>query len=515
MLNVMIVDDEAIIRRGIATMMPWDKAGQIQVSTAASADEALILASTQAPDILLTDICMLEMDGLKLTEEMQKINKNVKVIILTGYDNFQYAQKACTLGVKDFVLKPIDEERLWDILLKQIEEIQKERQEYTDRRKKNRIEGFSQQIKLEEALKDCIHCRGNASSAAYINEYIHLAESTNMQVVVFIPNKADQNAWEEHKALLHWSIKSLCIEMIDANTYGITFEDDLGRIVVLLTDENNINEAIEVAEKVNDIIFNEYSIQYKIYFGAQIQDINELPKSYEQALSVLESDKNAAQKSARQQDIPKKNQPIQEVVGDIKKLLIDQLDDYAEVNGLLQQLAGAFKRHGVSDRLMRRSCFEIGCDIYWVYYEQTNHFHKEILDELMVTLISCDIKDVISYVEKFIVQLIQQDRQKLHEIIEEACKYIDQQLNEDLSVTKLAEKFYVSPNYFSRLFKRETGKGCNEYIVSKRIERAKMLLISKDYKIARIAAMVGYNDVNYFSLAFKKHTGKSPTEFKE
>ena len=91
----------------------------------------------------------------------------------------------------------------------------------------------------------------------------------------------------------------------------------------------------------------------------------------------------------------------------------------------------------------------------------------------------------------------------------------DEHLAEDISVSNIAANLYITPNYFSRLFKRITGEGCNEYIVRKRIEKAKSLLETTSIKTGKIAMMVGYRDTNYFSLAFKKHTGKSPTKYRE
>ena len=103
----------------------------------------------------------------------------------------------------------------------------------------------------------------------------------------------------------------------------------------------------------------------------------------------------------------------------------------------------------------------------------------------------------------------------VHDIITKAKHYIDEHLAEDLSVSSIAASLYITPNYFSRLFKRVMKEGCNEYIVRKRIEKAKSLLETTSLKTGKIAMMVGYRDTNYFSLAFKKHTGKSPTKYRE
>ena len=111
--------------------------------------------------------------------------------------------------------------------------------------------------------------------------------------------------------------------------------------------------------------------------------------------------------------------------------------------------------------------------------------------------------------------MIFRENSEEHEIITKARRYIDENLGGELSVANLAEQFFVSPNYFSRLFKKVMGEGCNEYIVKKRIEKSRLLLETTTIKAGKIAAMVGYNDTNYFSLAFKKHTGMSPIKYRE
>jgi two-component system response regulator YesN len=105
--------------------------------------------------------------------------------------------------------------------------------------------------------------------------------------------------------------------------------------------------------------------------------------------------------------------------------------------------------------------------------------------------------------------------QNSHEIVEKAKCYIMEHLADDLSVSDIASYLYVSPNYLSKLFKRTTGEGCNEYIIKKRIEKAKLLLETTNIKTCKIAEMVGYKDTNYFSMAVKKNTGMSPKMYRE
>ena len=116
--------------------------------------------------------------------------------------------------------------------------------------------------------------------------------------------------------------------------------------------------------------------------------------------------------------------------------------------------------------------------------------------------------------KQYLMKMLGGEENDVHEIVGKAKRYINQHLSEDLSVANIAEILFVSPNYFSRLFKRVTGQGCNEYIVRKRMEKACALLETTNFNTGKIAGMVGYNDTNYFSMTFKKNCGVSPTHYR-
>ena len=137
------------------------------------------------------------------------------------------------------------------------------------------------------------------------------------------------------------------------------------------------------------------------------------------------------------------------------------------------------------------------------------------LDALSKSLASAGREEACDIPRMFIDQIPGNEEENVQYIISNAKHYIDGHLAEGISVYSIATNLYITPNYFSRLFKRITGEGCNEYIVRKRIEKARSLLETTSIKTGEIAMMVGYRDTNYFSLAFKKHTGKSPTKYRE
>ena len=175
----------------------------------------------------------------------------------------------------------------------------------------------------------------------------------------------------------------------------------------------------------------------------------------------------------------------------------------------------AVESYNLSAPAVRRYCFEIASSLYFTYMEDTGEISKGTLDSLSISLSSADREEACEVCRMFIEQLLGSEEENLHHIITEAKRYIEEHLTEDISVSSIAAVLFITPNYFSRLFKRVTGEGCNEYIVRKRIEKAQSLLEGTSLRTGKIAMMVGYRDTNYFSLAFKKHTGKSPTKYRE
>lgn len=169
----------------------------------------------------------------------------------------------------------------------------------------------------------------------------------------------------------------------------------------------------------------------------------------------------------------------------------------------------------VTEEEVRRLCFEIASTFYYTAMVYHNRCVDNRLNQYMMVLIASKEQDILNYTEEFIKAYINLKEKQIHNIVKNAKIYIAEHLGEDISVARLAKNFYLTANYFSRLFKKVEGKGCNEYIVCLRIEKAMSLLATTNYKTGKIAQMVGYHDNNYFSLSFKKMTGYSPTRYRE
>lgn len=186
-----------------------------------------------------------------------------------------------------------------------------------------------------------------------------------------------------------------------------------------------------------------------------------------------------------------------------------------KVGHIFERFCMAVESYNLSARYARSCCFELASSVYFARFSDIGNSAREKLSELMQAVSGADRERACQVTAMFLENLFEGEDGEVHELIGKVKRRIHENLADDLTVASLAEQYYVTPNYLSRLFKRVTGEGCNEYIVRKRIEQAKSLLSTTTLKVGEISIMVGYHDMNYFSLAFKKHIGVSPVRYRE
>ena len=210
-------------------------------------------------------------------------------------------------------------------------------------------------------------------------------------------------------------------------------------------------------------------------------------------------------------------EPFQKAAGD--GTFEDESFVYAgekeKVGHIFERFCMAVESYNLSARYARSCCFELASSVYFARFSDTGNSAREKLSELMQAVSGADRERACQVTAMFLENLFEGEDGEVHELIGKVKRRIHENLADDLTVASLAEQYYVTPNYLSRLFKRVTGEGCNEYIVRKRIEQAKSLLSTTTLKVGEISIMVGYHDMNYFSLAFKKHIGVSPVRYRE
>ena len=233
MYKILIVDDERMIRMGIERTIQWEKIKIGQVFTAASAQQAMNIIEESHPDIMITDINMTEMSGLELVNEIKTKNQDMRIIILTGYERFEYARKALQLQVHDFLLKPIDEQELTDSIKRQVEELEEIKEKNARLLTVKRTEGVMQQEQLEAVMRDYIH--GNSLEPEKEEEFLkkfHFTKDQDMRIGIIIPDRKSMAADSDDEKFYIQTIRQICMNLIDECDRGITFMDSEGHILV-------------------------------------------------------------------------------------------------------------------------------------------------------------------------------------------------------------------------------------------------------------------------------------------
>ncbi|MCD8230395.1 MAG: response regulator [Clostridiales bacterium] len=514
MYKVLIVDDERIIREGMKQTIPWTDLEIDRVFTAATGSEALSAIEQYMPEIMITDISMPKMSGLSLIERALELMPDMRILVLTGYDRFDYARDALRLRVHDFLLKPIDENILSASIRTQVNTLKEMEKERQIKNVQVRTAGLTAQIELEKILNNLIHGHDKQDAIRFLSENPHILPGSQYAVVILVQG-TDFNTDHQDAEIQFRQIESLCMELFDSKNRGVTVRDSDGeRLFIVLSLENIDQEAETLVADFLDILKDEFGTAPKTAIGNEVAGIELIDTSYQDAMYLLRTEKKNVHSVLQPQNVIRRRHMFLEVFEEMKREMCANINDLSFVLRAFDSFCAAADSYSLSASSVRNYCFELLSSVTYTYRMNGSNGKTERLDNLIQALNGADPPTCIELGKQYLVKLLGGEENEIHEIVAKAKRYINSHLSEELSVGSIAEIFFVSPNYFSRLFKRTTGIGCNEYIVSKRIEKACMLLETTNLNTGKIAMLVGYNDTNYFSMTFKKHCGVSPTRYR-
>ncbi len=515
MYKILIVDDEKMIRMGMKNAICWDKLSIGEVFTAASGTGALNCIKKHSPEIMITDIRMTEMTGLELIESAKKIAPDIRVLVVTGYNDFEYARKSLRLNVQDLFLKPIDEDDLTDAIREQVGYLENTRNIKKNQLLIERTQGSAQQNKLEEIMRSLIHTqKPRKDSLEQLQNIYHFDINTMLRLALIVPELSmdSQPVGNELRSL---SIKNTCIGMVDAEGSGITFVDGKGMVAIAFFECQEDKVVSEEIQQLSAILKDETDIKPKIIVGSAVQGFRNLHISYNDAAYLLSNEKNDVRDIIQNLGAESKSNLFLDVFSELKNIMCTNIGNTDYVLKSFDTFTKASKSYNLSKAMTRRCCFELASCTYYSYLENSGDTEVSRLDAFLKNLLTSDKEEACEITRIYISQFLMKSEENGHELIIAAKHYITEHLTEDLSVYNIALHLYVTPSYLSHIFKRNSKQGCNEYITRKRIEKAKYLLENTNMKVGKIAIMIGYHDANYFSLAFKKQTGKSPSKYRE
>ncbi|MBN1265359.1 MAG: response regulator [Anaerolineales bacterium] len=519
MYKVFLVEDEIVTRKGIRNTIPWRENGLEYAGDAPDGEKALPLIRETHPDIVITDIRMPFMDGLELSRILRKEFPDVKIIILSGHDEFEYAQKAIPLEVSSYQLKPVTPEELTGALLEVTAQLDVDRQE-----KAAHLALLEKSRAYHELLQEKFILRlitGGLEPVETIaqSERLHLnivAQRYLVMVLVFEPTcNPIEVDYENYQAL-----KRLAVSAVEKNPDVLWFYKDIDELVLLIKgmDFSPLEtEAEFLSNLIQETLPEKSTCRLRIGIGTACSCLADLKESYAAAQYALENrTKNAG------------TQPIDTLLfpvlkrEDIERML--NLEDTQDFDTFfsreIRPLQSAIEHSNVyRNYVLTHLVFTCA---HFIRSMGGNPFHVlSDLDYLENRLST--IKDFLSlrnFIQDTVYRTLEFRDQQVHNlnnsIIWEAKAFLsDNYQNPDISLQDVTGHVNISTSHFSRIFRREVGMTFVEYLTSLRIEQAKVLLCTTSKRAYEVAEEVGYKDPHYFSTVFKRYAGCSPSEYQD
>lgn len=529
MYKVFLVEDEIVVREGIRDNINWDAINFTLVGEASDGEIALPQIQEIKPDILLTDIKMPFMDGLKLSRIVKKIMPWIKIIILSGHDEFNFAKEAISIGVTEYLLKPLGSSDLVKALNEVAAQIESEKKEQERIEKlKNQLESNSELLRERflnslslglvqpaEAFEKCDMFNINIIAKYYVVEIIELAAEDKvvsnrrypgfLKVESIISSIVDNdsdilrfNRSIEETVLIFKGESALALEESAYSfAQSIKYEVERNTDYLLTIGIGSVRERIQgICESFYDA---DTARNYKYIFGKNkiigIKDINNSVEKKDLIFGFGKVNINDFLRSG------------------LKSNIDEYLSDYIQHLGEPNLKSFIFGSYAFIEIVMACSKFveELGGDINKLLPELSK------VENILVKLDS--INSFKEYAERILIEVFEfRDSMvdgKYGSTLSKVKEYIGANYaDHEISLNSVAAYANMSPSHFSTIFSQETGGTFIEYLIGTRIKKAKELLKTTNCRASEIAYAVGYNDPHYFSYIFKKYTGLTPKEYR-
>lgn len=536
-MRLLIAEDELWLRKRLVSTIDWSSYGISEVYEAEDGGEALEIALKEKPDIVITDIRMPELSGIDL---MKKLNENSifsKMIVVSGYDDFEYAQGALRMGAINYLLKPVDEEELLDSVKRCVEELKKEKNKETVFDKQS----AASEMLMEHIYEDLIFETSEKRTEELLQKLsrkeigfpFQSAAVVNMQVrehTFFVNDKVKSDMWSVYQWLRR-NLQEDCYEcqylyMRGSQIVLLLFGDDL-EAKFMERVENWVQLILEALQK-------KLNISLFMAAGDVTDDFSGIHGSYEMAQKKIK-EKRAEEKrilALRNQETEQElNTRFDDVYGEYDfKLLIKEIrnGDSEKAQTELQAILQSSSRRLQSADMMKLQLFYMNfinriagaclpeCE---AYADELAMQCMTVMRELIYIGSDTIVTEMWDCLRKFVEKLVEvyqeNNGKRKHWMIDQVLQYVEENYNTALSTRDIAGRFFMNTSYFSKLFHEQMGCTFSNYLINVRVEKAKMMLTQTNMKLYDIAEAVGYTNVQYFSTIFKEKEGLTPSAFRQ
>lgn len=534
-MKTLLVDDEKHVRDAIRLLAHWEELGITEILEAADGEEAIGLIQEHTPQIVLTDMRMPRKDGTELLTWIHAYMPEIKVIVVSGYDDFEYVRHTILHGGMDYILKPVNPVALNEALKKAATSW------YRDEEKRHlhtiqKIEmNQMKPLYIERLWTDLIQGQGNKDSRIeQLKDRIPLpAHITTCSVAVISDIHFDidlLSKFRNRRDLLAFTLVNICNEMLKDTGTAFRHMDKPGIIIILYWGDTNFLSTI--LNEINNGIYS--TLRRYVHFGiASTTDFPEhLPKAYQEAEQALWC-RNLLINDSR---IHSGRCVESSGARNLRMGSFEEKFRLAALSGHKEQIESAVnqwivevqKQGAVSPEHLNRWNAELDwLQHAWTEPEETGDQTPVEDDEISQDLPSplpFDEQGMLSW-DRWKTQItgrihaasrmMTPMHSKENHIIHDIARYLENSYHEEISLQDIASRFFLSREYISRKFRQEFGVTLSDFLGRIRIDKAKLLLLNPHLRMVQIAEMVGYQDEKYFSKVFKKLEGQTPNDYRK
>lgn len=525
MFKIMLADDEGIVIDSLKFIIEKEFGDECVIEYAKTGRSVIELAETFRPDIAVMDIQMPGINGIDAMREIRRTNSAVVFIVMSAYDKFDYAQEAIKLGVQEYITKPMDRNRMISALRRAMDRVTGEREKRSNELLiKEKLEtvvpilesGLIYNILFHEYYEEDVRNYKTMLDIGEDSAYMMTVVCGEAQEGSHMTNAMGssvrlQSRYREIRSMLKDEYR--CI-------VGTVMANKIAVMVPFGDDRMDYGARSELIEKTRTLVHRmrkKTDLTVRIGIG-KVKPIADMAESYSEALNALVMTTGSV---AHADDLPMGCAYDGDYPVHLEKQLFDDVahgKTEAAVTDADEYCTWMRGRDLMDVRLKiiefvlwaERLAYENGGMIYRFESRQS------YLPEVMAMTDMTQLKDwFIGKISEACQNILNKRGERSVNVIMAAKEYITRNYSKNISLEDVSRTVDISPYYFSRVFKDETGENFIDYLTDIRIDRAKQLLETTDASMKEICAMVGYSDPNYFSRSFKRRVGVTPTEYKE
>lgn len=533
MQKVLIVDDEYLIRELLEKTVDWEKIGCEIIGKVSCPAEVYDFLDENKVDIIITDINMPVVDGVTMAKIIKQQYCKIKIIILTGYDEFEYAKSGIQIGIDDYILKPINEHEIEASILKVIKKIEiEERHDFEYKNLKEILqqnmpylkEKFFLELLQNNVNPQDIHDRGQFLGFEFLSDFFQVG-----LVQLVLP--LEHTLTEEERLLTIFRMKNTVEQHFKERSNIQILSDGQERIAIF-----SWNQHVNMLDELNcllQIIKLNIGWDISLGIGGAKKTIDAIKNSYKEALSALQYKMILGNNLVIDFDDIGMVTEVDSVFAAIEESELNQLLFFIKAGlkeNAIECVEALYLKLSCNGQLQDKSCIgyvrEQTTRIISVLYYMISSMNIQLMEitkendwfETIYTLRSVPKakEHVTLFVETIINHINKLQKHKVDDFITDMDKYIQDRIGDhELTLKGAADYFYINPSYLSRIYKQKKGISFKEYVNEIRMKRSIELLRTTNLKVYEIGESVGIPDPNYFSTCFKKYMDMSVTDYKK